>query len=85
MTSGDSLRIASLDDDLNRIRSEHADKSTADTLNTDITTAFIGHSSEYSVYRKIYKDNIELSDENARNLYNNNFYLNPTASSDSSE
>ncbi len=83
LTSGDSLRISSLEDDLNRIRSEHAGKSTADTLNTDITTAFIGHTSEYSVYRKIYKDNIELSDENARNLYNNNFYLNPTASSDS--
>ncbi len=83
MASGDSLRIAMLDDDLNQIRTEHADKSAADTLNTDITTAFIGHTSEYSVYRKIYKDNIDISDETAREFYNNNFYLNPTASSDS--
>lgn len=49
----------------------------------NITTAFIGHSSEYSVYRKIYKDNIGLNDTEARKLYNNQFYLNPTATSDS--
>lgn len=55
----------------------------SDSLDTDITTAFIGHSSEYSVYRKIYKDNIALSDTSARNLYNNNFYLNPTSTADS--
>ena len=54
-----------------------------DTLNTDITTAFIGHSSEYSTYRKIYEDKIGLEDTEARNLYNNKFYINPTASADS--
>ncbi len=50
---------------------------------TDVTTAFIGHNSEYSVYTKKYTDNISTSDEDGRNFYNNNFYINPTASSDS--
>ncbi len=57
----------------------------ADTLkagtHTDITTAFIGHSSEYSVFRKSYTDNI--SDEYGKEFYHDRFYLNPTSSHDS--
>ena len=57
----------------------------ADTLkagtHTDITTAFIGHSSEYSVFRKSYTDNI--SDEYGKEFYHDRFYLNPTSSQDS--
>jgi len=54
-----------------------------DSLDTDVTTAFIGHSSEYSVYRKTYADNIGAGDSQAREFYHNNFYLNPTVSADS--
>ena len=55
----------------------------ADTVSaeTDITTAFIGHSSEYSVFRKIYTDNI--SDDFGKAFYQDRFYLNPLKSTDS--
>ncbi len=63
-------------------------QATGDSLavqeeDTDITTAFIGHNSEYSVYRKIYTDEIAAGDEVGRNYYNNTFLLNPTQSHDS--
>ena len=54
-----------------------------DSLNTNVTTAFIGHSSEYSVFTKKYTDEISESDEVGRNFYNNNFFLHPTISADS--
>ncbi len=47
----------------------------------DITTAFIGHSSEYSVFRKTYRD--KISNELGREFYDNKFYINPTQSMDS--
>lgn len=50
-------------------------------LHEDITTAFIGHSSEYSVFRKSYHD--VISDNYGRDFYNNRFYLNPNQSADS--
>ena len=83
--TGDSVAIAKMAETLATRQAERDEKAAKDTLDTDITTAFIGHSSEYSVYRKIYKDNIGTSDDYqaARNLYNNHFYLNPTTSSDS--
>ncbi len=80
MASGDSTAIAAL---LSAGTLEEDAEPQADTLNTNITTAFIGHSSEYSVFTKFYKDNIGSGDENGRNFYNNRFYLNPTASADS--
>ena len=55
----------------------------ADTLNTNITTAFVGHSSEWTVFSKKYTDNISLTDTDGRGFYGNRFYLNPTSSSDS--
>ena len=55
----------------------------ADSIDTDITTAFIGHCSEYSVYTKSYYDEISSSDTDGRDFFGNNFYLNPTASRDS--
>lgn len=60
-------------------------RKNADSLGThsDVTTAFIGHDSEYSVYTKHYTDKIGLGDENGRTFYGNNFFINPTASSDS--
>ena len=53
------------------------------TEDFDGTTAFIGHSTEYSVYSKMYYDRIGTSDEAGRNFYHNNFYINPTVSNDS--
>ena len=53
----------------------------ADSLNTDITTAFIGHSSEFTVMRKSYQD--EITDEAGREFYHDRFYINPTTSHDS--
>ena len=69
---------------INKLRAKK-DSTTVDTLSldTDITSAFIGHSSEYSVYRKMYKDNIGMSDKLGRAFYNDRFYLNPTKSADS--
>ncbi len=54
-----------------------------DTLNTDITTFFIGTSSEYSVYNKYYSDNIASSDVNGRAFYRDQFFIHPTKSADS--
>ncbi len=50
-------------------------------MNSDITTAFIGHSSEYSVYRKTYED--KITDDFGREFYGDRFYINPTTSKDS--
>ena len=81
MRSGDSLAIEALmqREALERVAQETA----ADTVNNNITTAIIGHSSEYSVYRRIYEDNIEPGDDFGRRFYNDRFYLNPTRSADS--
>lgn len=47
------------------------------------TMAYIGHTSEYATYTKSYTDNIALTDTVGRSLYNNLFYVNPTATADS--
>lgn len=81
MASGDSTAIAAL------LAQEEAEKATtgeemaADSLITDVTTAFIGHSSEWSVFRKTYSDNI--TDDAGKAFYHDRFYLNPTKSMDS--
>ncbi len=54
-----------------------------DSLNTDITTAFIGHNLEISRLQRTYNDVIPTSDEKQRAMYNNAFYINPTTSADS--
>lgn len=63
--------------------STHVSDTLSGILEKDITTAFIGHSSEYSEYTKVYTDNIGASDETAREFYNNRFYINPTTTRDS--
>ena len=55
----------------------------SDTLETDITTLFVGTSSEYSMYSKLYADKISSSDEAGRSFYNGIFNMNPSQSSDS--
>lgn len=57
----------------------------ADTLdlNKDITTAFIGHSTEFSTYRRWYNDVIGSSDRFTDEFYNGAHYINPNVSTDS--
>ena len=45
------------------------------------TMAYIGHSGEYSMYRKVYAD--KISNDRERQFYNNNFMINSAASNDS--
>ena len=79
LASGDTALINSLDALLAK---READREAADTLgDNDITTAFIGHSSEYSVFRRSYEDN--LTGDAERRFYDNVFNYNPTASFDS--
>ena len=81
MASGDSIAIADyLALEMEKAAAEEAAK---DTIDNDVTTAFIGHSSEYSAYTKTYQDNIPMTNTAGRELYDNNFFLNPTSSYDS--
>ena len=63
----------------------HGKDTTAaeDGFDRDGTTAFIGHSSEFSTFRKIYLDKIGLNDRTGREFYNGNFFIHPTQSNDS--
>ena len=86
MTSGDSVAIKAYmaaAEAKTAMELAKADSLAADTLamSKDITTAFIGHSSEYSVFRKTYTDNI--TDDLGKQFYNDRFYINPTTSMDS--
>jgi hypothetical protein len=49
----------------------------------DVTTLFIGSSSEYSVYTKYYKDQLSASDKVGSAIFRDHFYLNPSKSADS--
>ena len=82
MSSGDSTAIKKYLEEEAAAQEQNID---ADSLQTDITTAFIGHSSEYSVFSKMYTDEISSGEDgkNGRDFYNNRFYLNPTSSADS--
>ena len=52
----------------------------SDSLDRDITTGFIGLSSEYTAYTKKYVDNTSTA---LSNFYNGVFYINPNKSTDS--
>lgn len=56
-----------------------------DTLrsDTDITTAFIGHSTEYSTYRRWYNDAISSNNSIADGFYHNAHYIHPSVTADS--
>ena len=62
------------------------DTAPADTLEVgvdrDITTAFIGHSTEYSTYRRWYDDDMS-KDPHVNDYYGGIHYINPNMSSDS--
>ena len=81
LATGDSLMISIMEQEI-ALR-EKRRKLGDDDVDVAITTAYIGHSSEYSVYRKLYTDEISASDTVARAFYNDNFALNPTESADS--
>lgn len=80
-TTGDSAAVMQQEAEMKR--REEIFRQGQDSLKTDITTAFIGHSSEYTVMRKTYSDEISTSDTDARAFFNDAFYLNPTTSHDS--
>ena len=82
IASGDTVAIAQYTMSVEQRRARQ-EETQLDTLKTEITTAFIGHSSEYTVTRKSYKDNISTSDTDARKYFGDRFYLNPTTSADS--
>ncbi|MBO5418544.1 MAG: putative porin [Bacteroidales bacterium] len=82
MATGDSLAIQRYEEEQALLLSaEVSDSSAVDTLDTRVTTAFIGHSTEYSVARKTYEDNI--TDQSERDFFNDRFYINPKTSKDS--
>ena len=83
MASGDSIAIAAfMEEDELRKASLAGTDGQADSLKTDITTAFIGHSSEYTVVRKTYDDDLK-SEKFGKEFFDNRFYLNPIYSHDS--
>lgn len=53
-----------------------------DSIDTDVTTLFIGHTTEWSRYQRSYSDKIGASDKQAREFYNNCFRHNPTTTLD---
>ena len=54
-----------------------------DTMNKDLTSLFIGTSSEWTVYNKMYKDAVSSSDATGSAFFNGKFYMNPSKSADS--
>ena len=54
-----------------------------DTLDKDLTSVFLGTSSEWSVYNKMYVDAVNSSDAAGRAFYHDDFYINPSKSADS--
>ena len=84
LATGDSLAMAAFKvEEEQRMARLASTDAQADSVQTDITTAFIGHSSEYTVVRKTYDDKISSSDAAARDFFGDRFYLNPTTSHDS--
>ena len=82
LASGDSLLISQLD---SLLADRAYARDTADTLhrNDDVTTAFIGHSSEYSVFTRLYTDKLATTNDLGREFYHGNFFYNPGAAYDS--
>ena len=81
LASGDSTAIAALKAKEEAELALAAAQADSTGIRTDVTTAFIGHSSEYSVFRKTYRD--VITDEAGKEFYHNRFYINPTTSMDS--
>ena len=54
-----------------------------DTLIKDLTSVFLGTSTEWSVYNKMYTDAVGSADAAGRAFYHEKFYMNPAKSADS--
>ena len=81
--TGDSVAIANYEKQRAFKDTLVNDNIVPEASDENITTAFIGHTSDLSIWSKFYKDDIQTSDEEGRNYYNNAFYLHPTQSADS--
>ena len=81
MASGDTVAIEALKAKMEAELAEEAQQGDSATANKDITSAFIGHSSEFAVFRRSYED--KINDEFGRKFFNDKFYINPTTSHDS--
>ena len=87
MVAGDSTQVAAdsvrLAVDSVRVAVDSVRLAADTTLveEKDVTTAFIGHSSEFTRIYRLYNDNMNTS--LARNYYSETAYLNPFSSSDS--
>jgi len=78
MTYGDSTEIA----EYLEWEAETSKIVEIDTLYKNVTSAFFGHSSELSMFRRLYNDQISTTDKYRNDLYQN-FYYNPTKTADS--
>ena len=76
----DTLSLEAMEAWLEEKRQERAG---ADTLERNITTAFVGHSTEISTYSRRYTDNVGPATPTADNFYRKAHYINPAASLDS--
>ena len=81
MASGDSIAIEALKAQMEAELALEQERSDTVVKNKDITSAFIGHSSEYAVFRRSYHD--QITDDLGKQFYNDRFYINPTTSHDS--
>ncbi len=84
----DSLRAAEKDKQAQALEAEiekrEAERAAADSAAlSKIPTAFIGHSSEFSVFRRLYEDNVTPSDAVASSLFDDHFYYNSQGTVDS--
>lgn len=84
LAQGDSTAIDAMEDSLARVTAARAEaRAIADSIRAERGGAafFIGTSSEYSTFRKVYTDHI--TDDGGRQFYHNTFYLDPAVSYDS--
>lgn len=81
LSSEAGMRLKQAETEIAGIEQEFA--AEADSMNTNITTAFIGHSSDYNVFTKLYADNIDKNDKTGREFYHDNFFIHPTSTMDS--
>lgn len=80
----DSINIDTLKDTIDVDTQENkASMAEESTTNIKEAAAYIGTFTEYSFYKKIYRDKIDLNDEIGRKYYNDRFYYNPIESKDS--
>ena len=82
LATHDTLRINRIEEKLKKKEEERQQYfATLDTLK-GLTTVFVGSSTDYTVYTKVYSDNL-ATDRVGSAFYDNTFYYNPSTSIDS--